>query len=131
LTTGGPATRTGRMASAGAEWVAGYVAAWESNDPEQIGALFSDDAVYLTSPDAEPRRGREQITAGWLEDRDEPGTWSFDWKIIHEDEGFVVVQGRTEYPADKDYLNLWIIRLDADGRATGYTEWYLPRPHKD
>jgi ketosteroid isomerase-like protein len=131
LTTGGPATRTGRMASAGAEWVAGYVAAWESNDPEQIGALFSDDAVYLTSPDSEPRRGREQITAGWLEDRDEPGTWSFDWKIIHEDEGFVVVQGRTEYPADKDYLNLWIIRLDADGRATEYTEWYLPRPHKD
>jgi ketosteroid isomerase-like protein len=131
LTTVGLPTRTGRMASAGADWVAGYVAAWESNDPEQIGALFSDDAVYLTSPDAEPRRGREQIIGGWLEDLDEPGTWSFDWKIIHEDEGFVVVQGRTEYPADKDYLNLWVIRLDLDGRATEYTEWYLPRPHKD
>lgn len=118
------------MASAGADWVAQYVAAWESNDPEQIGALFSDDAAYLTAPDAEPRRGREQIVAGWLEDRDEPGTWSFDWKILHEDEGFVVVQGRTEYPAEKDYLNLWIIQLDADGRATEYTEWYMPRPHK-
>jgi ketosteroid isomerase-like protein len=119
------------MASAGTDWVAQYVAAWESNDPEQIGALFSDDAVYLTAPDAEPRRGREQIVAGWLEDRDEPGTWSFDWKILHEDEGFVVVQGRTEYPAEKDYLNLWIIQLDSDGRATEYTEWYMPRPHKD
>jgi ketosteroid isomerase-like protein len=117
------------MASAGTDWVAQYVAAWESNDPEQIGALFSDDAVYLTAPDAEPRRGREQIVAGWLEDRDEPGTWSFDWKILHEDDGFVVVQGRTEYPAEKDYLNLWIIQLDADGRATEYTEWYMPRPH--
>lgn len=119
------------MASAGADWVAQYVAAWESNDPEQIGALFSDDAVYLTAPDAEPRRGREQIVAGWLEDRDEPGTWSFDWKILHEDDGFVVVQGRTEYPEEKDYLNLWIIQLDPDGRATEYTEWYMPRPHKD
>jgi ketosteroid isomerase-like protein len=127
----GPATRTGPMASAGADWVAQYVAAWESNDPEQIGALFSEDAAYLTAPDAEPRRGREQIVAGWLEDRDEPGTWSFDWKILHEDDGFVVVQGRTEYPAEKDYLNLWIIQLDADGRATEYTEWYMPRPHKD
>jgi ketosteroid isomerase-like protein len=117
------------MASAGTDWVAQYVAAWESNDPEQIGALFSDDAVYLTAPDAEPRRGRGQIVAGWLEDRDEPGTWSFDWKILHEDDGFVVVQGRTEYPAEKDYLNLWIIQLDADGRATEYTEWYMPRPH--
>lgn len=118
------------MVSAGADWVAGYVAAWESNDPEQIGALFSDDAVYLTSPDAEPRRGREQIVAGWLEDLDEPGTWTFDWKLLHEDEGFVVVQGRTEYPAEKDYVNLWIIRLDGDGRATEFTEWYMPRPHK-
>jgi ketosteroid isomerase-like protein len=117
------------MASAGAEWVAGYVAAWESNDPEQVGALFSDDAVYLTAPDAEPRRGREQIVAGWLEDLDEPGTWSFDWKILHEDDGFVVVQGKTEYPAEKDYLNLWIVRLDGDGRATEFTEWYMPRPH--
>lgn len=117
------------MASAGEQWVADYVAAWESNDPEQIGALFSDDAVYLTSPDSEPRRGREQIVAGWLEDLDEPGSWSFDWKILHEDDGFVVVQGKTFYPAEKDYLNLWIIRLDRDGRATEYTEWYMPRPH--
>ena len=131
MTALGLATRTGAMVSAGADWVAGYVAAWESNDPEQIGALFSDDAVYLTSPDAEPRRGREQIVAGWLEDFDEPDTWAFDWRLVHEDEGFVVVQGRTEYRADKDYLNLWIIRLDADGRATEFTEWYMPRPHKD
>ena len=80
------------MASKGAEWVAGYVAAWESNDPEQIGALFTDDAVYLTAPDVEPRRGREAIVAGWLEDLDEPGTWSFDWKIVDEHDDFVVVQ---------------------------------------
>ena len=118
------------MASKGAEWVAGYVAAWESNDPEQIGALFTDDAVYLTAPDAEPRRGREAIVAGWLEDLDDPGTWSFDWSILDEHDDFVVVQGRTEYPAEKDYLNLWIIRLAEDGRATEYTEWYMPRPHE-
>ncbi|HET6671906.1 MAG TPA: nuclear transport factor 2 family protein [Agromyces sp.] len=117
------------MPSVGEKWVADYVAAWESNDPEQIGALFSDDAVYLTSPDSEPRRGREQIVAGWLEDLDEPGSWSFDWKVLHEDDGFVVVQGKTFYPAEKDYLNLWIIRLDSEGRATEYTEWYMPRPH--
>jgi ketosteroid isomerase-like protein len=121
----------GRMASAGEQWVAQYVAAWESNDPEQIGALFTDDAVYLTAPDHEPRRGRDAIVAGWLEDRDEPGTWSFESEVIHEDEdeGFVVVQGKTRYPAERDYLNLWIIRLAPDGRATEYTEWYMPRKH--
>jgi ketosteroid isomerase-like protein len=117
------------MASRGAEWVADYVSAWESNDPSEIGALFTDDAVYLTSPDAEPRRGRDEIVAGWLEDLDEPGTWSFDWEIVHETPEFVVVQGRTDYPSEKIYLNLWLIRLDEHGRATSFTEWYLPREH--
>ena len=119
------------MVSAGAEWVAGYIAAWESNEPEQVGALFTDDALYFTSPDSEPRRGRDAIVAGWLEDRDDPGMWSFDWKLLHEHHEFVVVQGRTEYPASQDYLNLWIIRLADDGRASEFTEWYMPRPHKD
>ncbi len=119
------------MASKGAEWVAGYVAAWESNDPEQIGALFTDDAVYLTAPDAEPRRGREAIVAGWLEDLDDPARGRSTGASSDEHDDFVVVQGRTEYPAEKDYLNLWIIRLADDGRATEYTEWYMPRPHKD
>lgn len=118
------------MASKGAEWVAGYVAAWQSNDPAEIGALFTDDARYLTSPDSEPRVGRDAIVAGWLQDLDEPGSWSFDWHIVHEDDGFVAVQGRTDYPAERDYLNLWIIRLADDGRATEYTEWYMPRPHE-
>ncbi len=31
-------------------WVHGYIGAWESNDPAQIGALFTDDASYLTHP---------------------------------------------------------------------------------
>jgi ketosteroid isomerase-like protein len=117
------------MASRGAEWVADYVSAWESNDPSEIGALFTDDAVYLTAPDAEPRRGRDEIVAGWLEDHDEPGTWSFDWEILHETPEIVFVQGRTDYPSSKLYLNLWVIRLDEHGRATSFTEWYMPREH--
>lgn len=117
------------MTSAGERWVQGYVEAWRSNDAEQIGELFTTDARYLTSPDAEPRVGREAVVAGWLEDRDEPGSWTFEWTIVREDEGFLVVQGRTQYPSERDYLNLWIIRLDRDGRAREFTEWYMPRPH--
>ena len=116
------------MTSAGEKWTEAYIEAWRSNDPERIGALFTEDARYLTSPDSEPRVGRQAIVDGWLEDLDDPGTWTFEWSVLHEHEGFVVVQGRTEYPAERDYLNLWIIRLDAEGRATEFTEWYMPRP---
>lgn len=110
-------------------WVAGYLRAWRSNDPADIGALFTDDAVYLTAPDAEPRRGREAIVAGWVDDADAAGSWSFEWHVVHEASGIAIVQGRTDYPAERDYLNLWVIRFAPDGRASEFTEWYMPRPH--
>jgi hypothetical protein len=38
------------------------------------------------------------------------------------------VQGRTDYRGDsRSYDNLWIIQLAGDGRATAFTEWYMPR----
>jgi ketosteroid isomerase-like protein len=110
-------------------WMNGYLRAWRSNAPADIGALFVDDAVYLTAPDAEPRVGREAIVAGWIDDADAPGDWRFDWHVVHEASDIAFVEGRTAYPAERDYLNLWVIRFADDGRATAFTEWYMPRPH--
>nr|BFE80771.1 hypothetical protein GCM10020093_033720 [Planobispora longispora] len=36
-------------------WIDGYVKAWNSNDPEHIGDLFTEDAEYYTAPST--RRG--------------------------------------------------------------------------
>ncbi|MFF2272368.1 nuclear transport factor 2 family protein [Agromyces sp. NPDC058136] len=112
-------------------WVDGYLRAWRSNDPAEIGALFTDDAVYLTAPDAAPRRGRAAIVAGWVDDADAPGEWSFEWHLVHETSALAIVQGRTAYPAERDYLNLWVIRFAPDGRASEFTEWYMPRAHEE
>ena len=112
-----------------ANWVDGYVTAWRSNDPADIRALFTDDAIYLLAPDAEPLRGHEDIVAGWLQHADTDGEWSFDWGVVHEASDLALVQGRTDYPAERDYLNLWVIRFAPGGRATEFTEWYMPRPH--
>ncbi|HWL33579.1 MAG TPA: hypothetical protein VNP89_08230 [Gaiellaceae bacterium] len=57
-----------------ADWVASYERAWASNDAGEIGALFTDDALYLTAPFRDPWRGRQQIVDGWLDRKDEPGT---------------------------------------------------------
>ena len=118
----------GPMASQGEKWVAGYVAAWESNDREQIGSLFTDDAVYEGGPDdPEAYRGREAIIDGWLDTRDEPGEWTFDWEIVSETPALIIVKGRTDYVSAKLYDNLWIVRLDREGRASHFTEWYMER----
>ena len=38
-------------------WMEAYKAAWISNVPSEVAALFTDDAVYAVSPFAEPWAG--------------------------------------------------------------------------
>lgn len=117
------------MRDAAARWMQHYITAWGSNEPDDIRALFTEDAVYFTSPhEAEPWEGRERIVEGWLAARDEPGDWSFEWELLGVDGGRAFVQGLTTYQTDhRSYDNLWVIQLTADGRASSFTEWYMPR----
>lgn len=117
----------GEMSDAITSWMQKYIAAWTTNQREDIEALFTEDAVYATRPhDPDPWRGREQIVEGWLEARDEPGDWSFDWTLLGTDGDRAFVQGYTDYLGDgPSYNNLWVIRLAEDGRATEFTEWFM------
>jgi hypothetical protein len=105
-------------------WMSGYRRAWESNDPEEIGALFADNASYYNEPFAAPAIGRDAIVAHWLERADAPGTTTFTWSSLVETDDVAIVQGETLYPHDR-YSNLWVIRLDSDGHATEFTEWWM------
>ena len=107
-------------------WLEGYVRAWDTNDPENIGGLFIEDARYYTAPFREPWRGRDGIVASWLERKDEPGTWSFRHEVlaIAGDLGFV--RGWTTYlNPPTGYSNLWVIQLAPDGRCAEFTEWWM------
>jgi uncharacterized protein (TIGR02246 family) len=106
------------------DWIAGYLRAWESNDPAEIGALFTDDALYFTEPGAEPWRGRDGIVEGWLARRDEPGDATFEWQPLVEQDDLAVITGRATY-ATQSYSNLWVIRFDGDGRSREFTEWWM------
>src|SRR5207237_2304393 len=73
-------------------WVDGYVRAWNSNDPQDIGALFADDATYRTEPFSEPWRGRAEIVERWLERKDEPGNSEFAWKPLAATDDVAIVE---------------------------------------
>jgi uncharacterized protein (TIGR02246 family) len=107
------------------EWIERYRTAWESNDPEDIAALFTDDAEYIGHPGTAPVRGREAIIAMWLEDADPPGETAFEWRPTLEAEDRAIVECRTVYTHAKTYRNLWVIDFAPDGRATSFTEWYM------
>jgi ketosteroid isomerase-like protein len=53
-------------------WVAKYRKAWESNDPADIAALWTEDAALYRRPDEEPVLGRDAIVTAWLEVADAP-----------------------------------------------------------
>jgi uncharacterized protein (TIGR02246 family) len=110
-------------------WVNGYLQAWNSNDPDTIGALFTENAAYYTEPHSQPWRGRNEIVRQWLHRKDKPGETQFRWHPLTVSAELAVVQGTTVYrDPPRTYSNLWLIRLDPDGRCTEFTEWWMQHP---
>ncbi len=106
-------------------WMNGYLLAWESNDPDEIRALFTPDAKYSFEPFTSPVEGQDAIVATWLARADEPGDASFTWKPLVETDDVSIIQGETRYKGDTAFSNLWVIRFGPDGRAREFTEWWM------
>lgn len=115
-------------------WVDLYRTAWESNLPDDIRAVFTEDAVYRSRPhDPEPATGVDAIVEGWLEEQDPPGSTTFQWHPIAVEGDVAVIQCVTGYPAGPKagtYDNLWVVRLSRDGRASEFTDWWIQRPER-
>jgi uncharacterized protein (TIGR02246 family) len=110
-------------------WVQGYVAAWNSNEPDDIRALFTEGAEYLTEPYSSPWRGRDEIVREWLDNKDEPGETEFTYEIPLVQDDYAILKGRTAYKTPpREYHNLWEITLAPDGRATNFVEWWMKVP---
>ena len=110
-------------------WIDGYLRAWNSNDPDDIAALFTVDAEYRTAPYATPWRGHEQIVSQWLANKDESGDTTFSWHPLAITSDLAVIEGTTIYPtAQQTYSNLWVIRFADDFRADSFTEWWMEQP---
>lgn len=112
--------------SATETWIQKYLNAWETNDPVEIADLFSEQARYYTAPFRKPWTGPEEIVQGWLDRRDEPGTWSFAHEVLAEQSGLGVVRGVTDYPEQgRRYSNLWLIRLDERMQCEEFVEYFM------
>ena len=119
-----------------AAWLDGYSHAWGTYDAEEIGALFSADAVYWYDPFTEPLRGREAIVADWLKDRDESGTYEGAYRPVLGAGGPAGARGdsrdrNTNGTVRDEYDNLFLLRFDTDGRCAEYREWYMRKPRPE
>lgn len=115
-------------------WLAAYVEAWKSYDPESIGALFSDEVTYRYYPHTEPLRGREAVVASWLEERDDADTYGADYRAVAIEGEAAVATGSSTYytkprgEVDRVYDNCFLIRFDDQGRCQDFNEWFVIRP---
>ncbi|MCZ2839630.1 nuclear transport factor 2 family protein [Modestobacter sp. VKM Ac-2985] len=102
-------------------WVEGYVAAWTSNAPGDIEALFTDDAEYHESPFDTRWIGRTGIVEGWRSRWDwQSGGWEFEWSVTAIDGWDVVITGIGRYAELGDFDNLWTVTFDETGRCSRF-----------
>lgn len=115
-------------------WLDSYVAAWKQYDERAIRDLFADGVVYQPHPFQAALNGRDTVTAWWLESKDEPNTYSADYKIVLVDGDRAIGEGRSYYfPANQpdkvehEYANVFFLTFDTQGLCTEYREYYVRR----
>ncbi len=116
-------------------WLDAYVEAWRTYDAAAIGALFAADATYRYQPYGEPVVGRDAIVADWLDDPDDPASWSAQYEPYAVDGDRAVAVGESRYVnADGSlrdlYFNLWTLRFDPDGRCVDFVEYFMELPER-
>jgi len=119
-------------------WLDAYAGAWETYNPEEIGSLFAEQATYLWHPwdrGDDVATGRSQIVEGWLHDRDPAGTYEGSYEPLLVAGDVAIATGTSRYytdatkaELDREYWNLWVLRFDADGLCSEFTEWYMKAP---
>src|SRR5687768_1754950 len=119
------------MGSSISEWIERYQSAARSDDPNEIAALFTEDAEYHTGPFDEPWRGRDEIVRNWIDRGDSGLEWEFDYEIMAADGHRYVIEGHTNYSSPHyrhSFSNVWMIDLAEGGRASLFREWWVEEP---
>lgn len=109
-----------------AEWLDGYERAWRTPGTDALAGLFTEDATYSTAPYENPHHGRAAIGEMWEAERlgpDEGFEMTTEIVAVEGDTGVARIEVRYGAPKDKEYRNLWVIRLNDAGLCFHFEEW--------
>ena len=107
-------------------WVAAYERAWRTAGTAPLRELFSEGATYRMSPYAEPAVGLAEIATLWERERQGPDeAFEMRHEVVAVEGDVAVVRIEVAYgePRGAEYRDLWILRLDAEGRCREFEEW--------
>jgi ketosteroid isomerase-like protein len=111
-------------------WVERYERAWRTAGTAEIPSLFTAGATYLHSPYEKPVVGIDAIARMWEQDREGPNeVFTLTTEVVAVDDRTAVVRAEVRYgqPVRQEYRDVWIFRLEPDGRCSWFEEWpYWP-----
>jgi catechol 2,3-dioxygenase-like lactoylglutathione lyase family enzyme len=120
---------TGGMSRADLEaWLAAYEKAWRTAGVASLGELFTADATYQMSPYEKPLTGLTEIADMWEAEREGPGEpFTMKSALVALEANTAVVRVEVAYERSNEFRDLWVIRLDQNGRCISFEEWpYWP-----
>jgi ketosteroid isomerase-like protein len=116
------------------DWISAYERAWRTPATDALEGLFAPEASYKNAPYEPPYRGRAAIAEMWERERTGPDeTFEMSSEIVAVDGDTGVARVEVSYgdPVEIEYRDLWIVRLDGDGRCVEFEEWpFWPRGQK-
>jgi hypothetical protein len=111
-------------------WLDGYFAAWISNEPGDVAALFTEDATYSVGPFAEVWAGSEEIVRRWTGGAQEDVQYAYEVLAVEGDTGIAHwnVKARSEGETARfEWDGILLITFAADGRCRDHREWLVRR----
>jgi ketosteroid isomerase-like protein len=117
-----------------ARWVEAYERAWRTAGTDALEELFTSEATYSMAPFEEPHRGLAAIAKLWEAERagpDEEFTLAYEVVAVEGDTGVVRCEVAYGDPHNRLFRDLWIVKLDDDGRCFHFEEWpfWPDQPH--
>lgn len=112
-------------------WIAAYGRAWHNGDADAVVAIFSEDAVYRSSPFREPHAGSDGIRAYWesVTSAQEGLELRFGTPVVEGDraavEWWAIV---TEDGKETTYPGILMLRFAPDGRCAELRECWHGQP---
>jgi hypothetical protein len=126
-----------------AQWLEAYERAWRTPGTDVLAKLFTEDATYSTAPYEKAHRGMKAIGEMWEEERfgpDEAFKMTSEIVAVEGDTGVARVtvlyeeaeqKERRLHRQQKEYRDLWVVRLDDAGRCFHFEEWPFWPPDQE
>jgi ketosteroid isomerase-like protein len=117
------------------DWLDRYVEAWAKNDPDLVGALFTEGAIYRFRPyggEGRVAEGADEIVKSWIDFDEDPSEWEASYAPYAVDADRAVAVGTSRYfdageDGDEVYHNCFLLRFE-DGRCAEFTEYWMLEP---